>query len=189
MTTKRKIIILGIVLVIIGSGVGVYFLLRNDMTSPNLSLQEAKGRKEVSESNKEETQSPTDEAVGTLEKPDKEVTGEERKKVIANLKIAFDYLKSLKPTDTPKPSGYYHIQPNEIGLLNQVNAPIAEGYTYSEEDIKVFLSDNSETVLQFVVTLKMKDKEDVAIAGNYIINTEQIQFVNIKGNGDGYAYE
>lgn len=57
--------------------------------------------------------------------------------------------------------------------LKTIKGYLNDGYTYSENDVTCYYSD-SKNVYQFVVLLK-KDKQEVAITGNWQTEVEQIQ--------------
>ena len=174
---KQKLIIGlagGIIAVLIVGGVILFNHSKGASNKGNITLQTAQKVKDDEDDTKTtaEDKPALETAEDTLEKPDKKLEDDKATPVKQALTAMFNWIGQTEEVNIiPNRDSKTLLSKQED--LKTIKGYLNDGYTYSENDVTSYYSD-SKNVYQFVVLLK-KDKQEVAITGNWQTEVEQIQ--------------
>lgn len=122
------------------------------------------------------------EAKNTLERQYSVLSDDEMKEVKSSLSAAMEYLDSIKGNS----SSMNLTVDNYLSITDKTSAQtiltiMHASYVFDADSVQAFKS-NSEGVYQFVFEMKKaSDNTEVAVAGNYVVNTKQIELDNVFG--------
>ena len=122
------------------------------------------------------------EAKNTLERQYSVLSDDETKDVKSSLSTAMEYLDSIKDDS----SSMNLTIDNYLSITDKTSAQtiltmLHASYVFDADSVQVFKS-NSEGVYQFVFEMKKaSDNTEIAVTGNYVVNTKQIELVNVFG--------
>lgn len=102
-----------------------------------------------------------------------------------DLETALNFIKDTKGTDI-EPDYAHNLSLNTPSTLRTFKAMFDNGYSVDPNTIKVYESYN-DNVVQYTFDLKKDGGNTVTIAGNYAVNTKQVELVQIKGVPTGLA--
>lgn len=198
---KRWFIIGGLTVAVVGGIVMVSNKPKDvSHTKPNVEQTKPKKKKPLkqvedidteSSSTKESSSSSSSEAPATdyeaqatasLERAD-EVASDQDTQVVKDAVI--HAVDSTIAMDAVKPDFNAGTQPSDIYPLQTLKSLSGLGYSLSQDSIKVVRS-NSDRVLQFTANM-VKDDKVVALTGNYMVGSKQIQFQKVYGDMSGFA--
>lgn len=121
-------------------------------------------------------------ATASLERADEAASDQDTQVVKDAVIHAVD---STIAMDSVKPDFNAGTQPSDIYPLQTLKSLSGLGYSLSQDSIKVVRS-NSDRVLQFTANM-VKDDKVVALTGNYMVGSKQIQFQKVYGDMSGFA--
>ena len=139
--------------------------------------QSSKKKSSTSES---EVLSAQDEATQTLEKSDEPLGKVETQKVNASLTVAFDYLTQVNNQSDVQVTYKDKLSVTSQAMAQTVVTMLKAVYQLDIRTLKVYASD-SENVYQFTVDLIKDGAENLSLAGNYVIGTEQLEIASLHG--------
>lgn len=122
----------------------------------------------------------TKEARDTLEQSDESVSKKKTEVVREALKIPIAYLESVENQSDIKVT-----YDNKLSITNQTVAQtlktmLLAGYEFKLASLKVYESD-SDNVYQFTLLLVTDKGDKLSLTGNYVLGTEQFEFVSLHG--------
>lgn len=125
----------------------------------------------------------------TLEKPDELLGERATAKVQDSIDIALDYLEGFDNLDGVESTYMNRLSITSEYMVQTLATMVIVGYDLQEDSLKVYRSE-SENVYQFIFVMSNPQREDISFVGNYVIGTQQLEVVSMKGNPiSGYEVE
>lgn len=122
----------------------------------------------------------TKEATHTLERSDLKVSQKETEKVKKAISIPLDYLVKAKSQSDIKTTYDNKLSITSQTVAETIKTMLLAGYHFNIDSLKVYESD-SDNVYQFTILLVTDKKDELSIAGNYVLGTQQFEFVSVHG--------
>ena len=122
----------------------------------------------------------TKEATHTLEQSDLKVSQKETEKVKKAISIPLDYLVKAKSQSDIKTTYDNKLSITSQTVAETIKTMLLGGYHFNIDSLKVYESD-SDNVYQFTILLVTDKKDELSIAGNYVLGTQQFEFVSVHG--------
>lgn len=184
---KRKILLIGLVVL------AIVFVLR--MLTINHEKRLESHQDKIAKVTKTTTEEVTeksglvdsvDEAKGSLE-TNKEVSVQKVQEVLASLEKAFGALKTVQDQSDIQLTYDNHLSITSSAMAQTLVTMFLAGYDYDATSLSVYQS-YKDNVYQFVISLRKSGSESLSVTGNYVIETEQIEFVHLYGTPSGVVY-
>ncbi|MEY8462192.1 hypothetical protein [Streptococcus merionis] len=145
-------------------------------------LEEITSRKEVVE--KKFERNVVKQAQSTLEKPEELLEGQAVENVRDSIQVAIDYLSEFKDLVGIEPTYYNRLSITDDEMLQTLATMVIVGYQWDKDRLMVYGS-QSENVHQFVFSMSHPERRTISFVGNYVIGTQQLEIVSMKGNPIG----
>ena len=183
MNSLVKRILLGLIgLVLIGTACFFLFFNKksagNDFKLEEASVQTTTTQEETTEKVELITSDPQKELEKTLEKPNKQVTGEQADTTKKMIQVMVDALEKAPNKQSIVPDRLNHDLSSYRRDLMIIKEKMLLKYKYGASKTKVFKS-NLDGTLQFTITFT-DGKNILVYSGNYDTMTEQIQLATYR---------
>ncbi|MGT2908239.1 hypothetical protein [Streptococcus dentiloxodontae] len=135
---------------------------------------------ESSTSTSKSSSDPSQEAEDTLETDDKIKDNNKISAAQDSIKTVFDYINKTDANDlTPSVNTCSNL--TSKSMLQSLKTMMKAGYTIDLNSLQLYESAN-ENVEQFIISMtKASDNTQIALAGNYVPNTKQVEIASIHG--------
>ncbi|MSU87121.1 hypothetical protein EA438_05685 [Streptococcus dysgalactiae subsp. dysgalactiae] len=127
------------------------------------------------------------EAKETLEKSDQKVSPQVTEKIKNNIQTPISVFEVAKNQDDIVLSYDNKLSITSLTVAQTIKTMLLAGYHFEADSLNVYKSDETN-VYQFTIDIQTDKKDRLTLTGNYVIATNQFEFVSVHGTPVNVVY-